>query len=109
MKYLRLLLIILLVWFSASQTSCDYELDYVSTAMGNFNTRGYYPLNVEKIYDQLNDLRASILAAYQLCLGKIIIDPDSLYAQDISGCFSGLYNVSGLAAVYTGNYAKIRS
>jgi hypothetical protein len=39
----------------------------------------------------------------------MIIDPDSLYPQDIGSCFNGLYNVSLLANTYTGNYAKIKA
>ncbi len=77
--------------------------------MGNFNTRGYNPLNIQLLYDQLNSLRATVLATYQLCFGKIIIDPDNLYPQDIGGCFSGLYNVSLLSNTYTGNFGKIRA
>ncbi len=76
--------------------------------MGNFNAK-YNPLQPEDIYDRLNSLRATILATYQLCLGKVIYDPDSLYPQDISSCFNGLYNVSLLANVYTGNFSKIKA
>ena len=47
--------------------------------MGSFDTNRYNPLNIQNLYDLLNTLRASVLATYQLCLGKIIIDPDSLY------------------------------
>jgi hypothetical protein len=93
----------------SQQTSCDFELMGVSTVMGNFNTKGYNPLNVSGIYDRLNSLRATILATYLLCFNKSIIDPDSLYPQDITECFHGLYNVSQLAGVYTGNSAKIKS
>ena len=92
-----------------SQTSCDYELQIISTEMGNFKTKAYNPLQPENIYDRLNSLRASILAAYQLCFNKIIIDPDSLYPQDVSSCFNGLYNVSLLTNTYTGNFAKIKA
>jgi len=77
--------------------------------MGNFNTQAYNPLNPSAIYDKLNSLRASILATYQLCFNKSIIDPDSLYPQEIGECFHGLYNVSLLASTYTGNFNKIRS
>jgi hypothetical protein len=77
--------------------------------MGNFNTKAYNPLNVQNLYDRLNSLRASILATYQLCFGRIIIDPDSLYPQDISSCFVGLYNVSLLTNIYTGNFGKIKA
>jgi hypothetical protein len=77
--------------------------------MGNFNTKAYNPMNPELLYDRLNSLRASILATYQLCLGKIIIDPDSLYPQDIGSCFYGLYNVSLLTYTYTGNFNKIKA
>lgn len=84
----NLLYCCILLWTSIfilgeSQTSCDYELIIVSNAMSNFNTK-YNPLIPESIYDRLNSLRASILATYQLCFDKIIIDPDSLYPQDIS-------------------------
>ena len=92
-----------------SQTACDYEVMLMSADMGNFNTRGYNPLNASGIYDRLNSLRATIIGSYQLCFNKSIIDPDSLYPQDISECFHGLYNVSQLAATYTGNYTKIKS
>jgi len=77
--------------------------------MGNFNTKAYNPLQPENIYDRLNSLRASILATYQLCFNKIIIDPDSLYPQDVSSCLSGLYNVSLLTNTYTGNFGKIKA
>lgn len=54
-------------------------------------------------------LRGHLQAAYQSCFGKIIIDPDSLYPQDITECMMGLYNTSLLSATYTGNFAKIKS
>lgn len=47
--YLRFFLLCVIVVCN-SQTSCDYELQLVSSQMGNFNTRGYNPLNVERIY-----------------------------------------------------------
>ena len=113
MKTSSLLLLIVGISFviltQCQQTSCDFELMYVSTEMGNFNTRGYNPLNASGIFDRLNSLRATVLATYQLCFNKSIIDPDSLYPQDISECFHGLYNVSQLSSIYTGNYAKIKS
>lgn len=67
-----------------TQTSCDYSLQMISTDMGNFNTKAFNPLNPENLYNRLNELRASVLTAYQLCFGKIIIDPDSLYPQDVT-------------------------
>lgn len=92
-----------------SQTSCDYELILVSSAMGNFNTKAYQPRIMDDLFSELNSLQASILATYQLCEGKIIIDPSSLYPQDKSECEMGLYNVSLLEAQYTGQSAKIRA
>lgn len=78
----------------AGQTSCDYELILVSNAMGNFNSKAYNPPILNKLFPQLNELQATILATYQLCFGKIIIDPGSLYPQDKAECLMGLYNVS---------------
>ena len=77
--------------------------------MSNFNTMAYNPLNPLKIYDRLNQLRATVLGSYQLCFNKSIIDPGSLFPQDISECFHSLYNVSLLAKTYTENYGKIKS
>jgi hypothetical protein len=45
-----MLLLLCLTVVCNSQTSCDYELQLVSSQMGNFNTRGFNPLNVERIY-----------------------------------------------------------
>lgn len=106
--FLLLTLVSLLIC-AQSQTSCDYELQIVSTEMGNFNTKAYNPLQPQNIYDRLNSLRASILATYQLCFNKIIIDPDALYPQDVSSCMNGLYNVSLLTNTYTGNFGKIKA
>ncbi len=77
-------LLFLCLTYTNSQTSCDFAVQMISTDMGNFNTKGYRPLQPEAVYDRLNSLRASVLTTYQLCFGKIIIDPDSLYPQDIT-------------------------
>lgn len=77
--------------------------------MGNFNTRGFNPPILNRTFAELNSLRATILATYQLCFGKSIIDPDSLYPQDRAECLMGLYNVSLLEAQYTGNPGKIKA
>lgn len=89
------------------QTTCDYELILVSNVMGNFNSQAYSPPITARMFDRLNSLRATILATYQLCKNKMIIDPDSLYPQDKSECLMGLYNVSLLSPQYTGNPTKI--
>ena len=86
--------IITLILGTFSQTSCDYELILVSSQMGNFNTKAYNPPILNDLFNELNSLQATILATYQLCFGKIIIDPSSLYPQDKSSCLMGLYNVS---------------
>ena len=65
-------------------TNCDYELILVSSAMGNFNTAAYNPPILSSLFNRLNSLRATILATYQLCFNKPIIDPDSWYPQDKS-------------------------
>ena len=76
--------------------------------MGNFNTRAYHPPILKSLFTELNSLQATILATYQLCFGKIIIDPSSLYPQDKSECLMGLYNVSLLEDEYTGKEGKIK-
>lgn len=65
-------------------STCDYELILVSSAMGNFNTAAYNPPILGSLFNRLNSLRATILATYQLCFNKPIIDPDSWYPQDKS-------------------------
>ena len=98
-----------LVWAAAGQTACDDELILVSSQMGNFNTRGYNPPILNRMFAELNSLQATVLATYQLCFNKIIIDPSSLYPQDKSECLMGLYNVSLLEAKYKGQYSRIKS
>jgi hypothetical protein len=45
---MKLIVLLFVVFFlSNSQSSCDYELQLVSSQMGNFNTRGFNPLNVD--------------------------------------------------------------
>lgn len=91
------------------QTACDDELILVSSQMGNFNTRGYNPPILNRLFVELNSLQATVLATYQLCFGKIIIDPSSLYPQDKGECLMGLHNVSLLEKNYTGQSSKIKS
>jgi len=92
-----------------SQTVCDNYLTYTSSQMQNFTSNAYNPMRLNNIWGHLAVLRGYIQATYQSCFGKIIIDPDSLYPQDITECMVGLYNTSLLAASYTGNFAKIKS
>lgn len=104
-----------LVWVAAviamanSQSVCDDELILASSQMGNFVTRGYNPPMLNRLFSELNSLQATVLATYQLCFNKIIIDPSSLYPQDKAECLMGLYNVSLLSGKYTGQYSKIKS
>ena len=82
--YMHIYIIICLIFGAASQTSCDYELVLVSSQMGNFTSKAYNPPILNDLFYELNSLQATILATYQLCFGKIIIDPSSLYPQDKS-------------------------
>jgi hypothetical protein len=98
----------LLFLFVNSQTSCDFSLQGISMNMQSFNTNGYKPINLMNIFSRLHSLRSVILSTYQLCFGKIIYDPSSLYPQDRSECLMGMYNVSLLESKYIGNYGKIK-
>ena len=104
-----LVIIFAFIWECRTQTACDDELILASSQMGNFNTRGYNPPILNRLFPELNMLQATVLATYQLCFNKIIIDPSSLYPQDKSECLMGLYNVSLLENKYTGQYSKIKS
>jgi hypothetical protein len=108
-KILILILFLLLAQEYKSQTVCDNYLTYTSSQMQNFTSNAYNPMRVNNIWGYLAVLRGFVQATYQSCFGKIIIDPDSLYPQDITECMVGLYNTSLLAATYTGNFAKIKA
>jgi len=106
---LSLIALLLIVKASLAQTVCDNYLTYTSSQMQNFTSNAYNPMRVGNIYGYLLVLRGFVQATYQSCFGKIIIDPDSLYPQDITECMVGLYNTSLLSGSYTGNFAKIKS
>ncbi len=79
---LLILISALLACSTVSQTSCDYELILASSAMGNFNTQAYNPPILNRLFTNLNSIQATILATYQLCFNKVIIDPAAMYPQD---------------------------
>ena len=82
---LLFLVVVLLSKTCVSQSTCDFYANATGTMMQNYTNNVYNPLRAKDIYGAIRVLSSGyVVTTYRCCFNKIILDPTSIYPQDIS-------------------------